>query len=339
LTFLQAIVIGIIQGFTELFPISSLGHTVLIPALIGGSWSKLVTQEASAESPYLAFVVGLHVATAVALIIFCWRDWVRIIAGFFRSIARRRVETEYERLAWLIVIATIPVGLLGLVLEHPLRVLFAKPISAAAFITVNAFILTAGHLIYRRRRLAEEQSALGEARLSLTPQPVGAATGGSATDGVLQQAVGPAHSELQDEEEEDGPDPENAARRISLLDAVGIGIAQTSALLAGISRDGICMVAGLARGLSRQDAARFAFLLSAPPIFAAGMLKVPDLLGRLGNGIRGQVLAGSAVAFVVALLSVWFLTRWFRTRSLLPMAVYCFLFGVACLLRFGLFGT
>ena len=96
------------------------------------------------------------------------------------------------------------------------------------------------------------------------------------------------------------------------------------------------MVAGLWRGLSREDAVRFAFLLSAPPIFAAGLLKLPDLTGRLGQGIRPQILAGSGAAFIVAFASVWFLTRYFRTRSLLPMTAYCLLFGVACLLRFGL---
>src|SRR5579872_1349366 len=94
ITFFQAIVIGLIQGVTELFPISSLGHTVLIPSWIGGTWATLVHQESSTESPYLAFVVGLHLATAFALILFYFREWVRLISGFFGSMARRRVVSD-----------------------------------------------------------------------------------------------------------------------------------------------------------------------------------------------------------------------------------------------------
>ncbi len=152
MTFLQAIVIGIIQGVAELFPISSLGHTVVIPAFIGGSWSRLVTQEASPESPYLAFVVGLHVATALALIAYFRRDWLRIIKGFFSSLAKRRADTADERAAWFVVVATIPVGILGLALEHELRTIFAKPLAAASFLTVNGLILLGGELLRRKGR-------------------------------------------------------------------------------------------------------------------------------------------------------------------------------------------
>ena len=140
----QAIVIGLIQGITELFPISSLGHTVLIPSWIGGTWALLVSQESKAESPYLAFVVGLHLATAVVLLGFYIREWVRLVRGFFRTLAKRAVTTDEERLAWLIVIATVPVGILGIVLEHQFRVLFAKPVAAASFLMVNGVILLAG---------------------------------------------------------------------------------------------------------------------------------------------------------------------------------------------------
>lgn len=120
LTFLQAIVIGLIQGVTEMFPISSLGHSVLIPAWIGGTWAAFAQSE-SHESPYLAFVVVLHVATALALLVFFWREWVQIVKGLFRSIARRRAETVYERMAVLLVIATIPAGVTGLLFEHIFR--------------------------------------------------------------------------------------------------------------------------------------------------------------------------------------------------------------------------
>ncbi len=148
LSYLQAVVIGVTQGITELFPISSLGHSVLIPALIGGSWKDLATQSSTGDSGhsfYLAFIVALHVATAVALLIFFRSEWVRIIRGFLTSlrpsIAARRlvVRDDDERLAWLLVIATIPVGLTGVLLEHTFRTIFAKPLVAAVFLTRGVF--------------------------------------------------------------------------------------------------------------------------------------------------------------------------------------------------------
>src|SRR5277367_2451214 len=111
-------VVGLIQGVTELFPVSSLGHNVLIPALVGGSWAQDLNVS-KPESPYLAFIVGMHVATAIALLIYFWRDWIRIIAGFFSSIRHREVRTRDQRLAWMIILATIPVGLVGVVADKP----------------------------------------------------------------------------------------------------------------------------------------------------------------------------------------------------------------------------
>ena len=165
LSYLQATVIGLVQGVSELFPVSSLGHSVLVPALIGGSWRDLVTQSdgsSSATSPYLAFIVALHVASAIALLVFFRRDWVRIIRGFLRSVkpsvrARRIVTTDAdERLAWLLVIATIPVGITGLALEHTFRTLFAKPLAAAIFLTVNGLILLTGEWLRRRAPVEDE---------------------------------------------------------------------------------------------------------------------------------------------------------------------------------------
>src|SRR5690349_22861546 len=116
LSYLEAVVVGAFQGVTELFPVSSLGHSVLVPALIGGRWAQDLNVSAP-ESPYLAFVVGLHVATALALVIFFWRDWVRIVRGFLTSLRDRRVVEPDQRLAWLLILATIPVGITGLLLE------------------------------------------------------------------------------------------------------------------------------------------------------------------------------------------------------------------------------
>ncbi|HME50282.1 undecaprenyl-diphosphate phosphatase [Mycobacterium sp.] len=302
LSYSEAIVVGGFQGLTELFPVSSLGHSVLIPALVGGRWARDLNVSAP-ESSYLAFIVGLHVATAAALLVFFWRDWARIVAGVVTSVRYRRVETPAERLAWLIILATIPVGIAGLALEHLFRTTLGKPIPAAAFLIVNGVVLYAGERLRRR----------APAPPVLTPAADGHA-------GVEQRR---GH----------GLDPSD--ERLSGLpmgQGVLIGSAQILALLPGISRSGITIVAGLLRGLSHEDAARFSFLLATPVILAAGALKVPDLAGPLGAGIHGQVLAGSIASFVSAYLAVRYLTRYFKTRTLTPFAIYCVLAGAASLL-------
>lgn len=319
----QAIVIGLIQGLTELFPISSLGHTVLIPSWLGGSWATLVRQENSSESPYLAFVVGLHLATAIVLLGFYWREWVRLIRAFVVSIVRRRVDTTEQRLAWLIVIATIPVGALGLALEHLFRTLFAKPLAAAIFLTINGLILFAGER-YRRRPDASDDTH--QARHAGTGEPPRPRT--PARAGASVEAVEAPVSVL---------DGDEALSHIGVVNAFWIGAAQSLALLAGISREGVAMVGGLFRGLSREDALRFAFMLSTPVIFAAGALKIPDLTGPLGAGIRGQVIVGSIAAAATSLFAVIFLSRYFRTRTLKPFAIYCLIAGAVSVIRFGLF--
>jgi len=285
LTFFQAMVIGLVQGVTELFPISSLGHSVLMPSLFG--WHDLVREQSKSESFYLAFVVGLHNASALALLWFFRRDWVRIIGGFFSSFRKRRIETTDERLAWLIVVATVPVGALGLLFEHTLRTLFAKPLAAAIFLTANGAILLAGERVRQR----SEVRAL-------------AVKEGLEADGF---------------------------RRLDTLayrEAGIVGLFQSLALLAGISRSGITMVAGLVRGLDHEDAAKFAFLLATPIIFAAGVYKLGDLFGPLGDGIRGQVLAGSVLAGLASYASVRFLTSYFKSRTLTPFGIYCLAVGV-----------
>lgn len=154
LTYFQAIIIGILQGITELFPISSLGHSVLLPSLFG--WKNLVDAQTQKESFYLAFLVGLHVATAIALIIFYRKEWVRIIKGFITSLQKRKIDNTDSRLAWLIIIASIPVGVVGLVLEHALRVVFAKPLAAAIFLVINGFILLLGERL-RKKSIAKRK--------------------------------------------------------------------------------------------------------------------------------------------------------------------------------------
>lgn len=298
LSYLEAVVMGALQGVTELFPISSLGHSVIIPALIGGQWAQDLNVSAP-ESPYLAFIVGLHVATALALLVFFWRDWVRIAGGFFTSIRYRRVQTGPERLAWLLILATIPVGLAGLLLEHVFRTVLGQPQPAAAFLALNGLILFFGEWL-RRRAVARE--------------------------GVVVAAAQSAEANADFDADDTVADSRISRMRIGR--GVLIGSSQILALAAGISRSGVTMVSGMAAGLSHREAARFSFLLATPVILAAGVLKLPDLFGPLGAGIGGQVLAGSAAAFVAALLSVGFLDRYFRTRTLIPFAIYCLVAGV-----------
>ncbi len=295
LSYVEAVVVGLFQGVTELFPVSSLGHSVLVPALVGGRWARDLNVSAP-ESPYLAFIVGLHVATAAALLLFFWRDWVQIITGAYTSIRYRRIQTTGERLAWLMVVGTIPVGLIGLALEHTFRTTLGKPIPAAAFLVVNGVLLYAGERLRRRQE------------------------SGSATS--ANPMLANASAEKIDDQ----------LARTSLSQGALIGAAQTLALLPGISRSGVTMTAGLLRGLSHDEAARFSFLLATPVILAAGVLKIPDLFGPLGAGIGGQVLAGSIASFVSAYLAVRFLTRYFHTRTLTPFAIYCVVAGIASLL-------
>lgn len=326
LTYLQAIVIALVQGVTELFPVSSLGHSVLVPAWIGGEWQTLVTQSSQASSGdsfYLAFIVALHVATALALFVFFRADWVRIIRGFFRS-ARRSLDERRlvaadsdERLAWMIVLATIPVGITGIALEHVFRTIFAKPTAAAAFLFVNGLILLLGE---RLRRRAQE---VPQARVAVAAGEVPPTHGASGSRSA--------------EEVEEAYQSDVRISTMPYLDGLIIGSFQTFALLAGISRSGITMVGGLWKGLSHEDAARFAFLLATPVILAAGVLKVPSLFGSAGEHIHGQVAVGFVVCGIAAYISVRFLVRYFERYTLRPFAIYCLIAGGASLIRFAIF--
>ncbi len=291
MSYLQAIVIGLLQGVTELFPISSLGHSVILPAFLG--WDNITNAQRAPESFYLAFLVGLHVATALALLFYFRATWRRIIVGFFHTLRTRKIETPDERLSWLLIVATIPTGIIGLLFEHSLRTLFAKPTAAALFLIVNGLILFGGERVRRRAEIRKL---------------------------AISHATNP-----------------EGGRRLDTLEfreAGFVGIAQILALFAGISRSGVTMVAGLLRGLDHEDAARFSFLLATPIILAAGIYKLPDLIGPNGDGVRGQVVVGSLAAGLAAYAAVRFLLRWFETRTLMPFAIYSFVVGLLALIRF-----
>ncbi len=285
---------GLVQGITELFPVSSLGHGVLVPALFG--WHNLVSSQSVKQSFFLVFLVGLHVGTAIGLLVYYRATWLDLFRGLFHQLGRTRdnglsslwrlhddgVDARY-RLLVLLAIGSIPVGVVGVLLESKLRVLFAKPLDAAIFLTLNGVILLGGEMLRR-----------GRGRHA-------------------------AHKTLDD---------------LTATSALGVGSAQVFALLAGISRSGVTMVAGLLYGLDHEQAANFAFLLATPVILMAGLYKLPELFGALGDGVRLQTLVGAIFAMVSAYVAVRFLTRWFQTKTLTPFAIYCLVAGALCVVRF-----
>jgi undecaprenyl-diphosphatase len=279
ISYFQAAMLGLLQGVSELFPISSLGHSVILPKLFG--W------DIHQNAPYfLSFLVALHIATALVLLGFFWQDWVRIVKGLGRSLRDREVADADAKLGWLLVVGTIPAGILGLTLEHELRKLFASPQYASIFLALNGLMLYGAELLRRRAPVVEED------------------------------------------------DDVRIARTLSWRQSVGVGAAQAIALIPGFSRSGAAMSGGLLVGLSHKDSARFAFLLATPIILAAGVLKLPDLAGSQGNGVRGPAVVGALCAALSAYLAVRFLMRYFETRTLMPFAVYSVCLGVATAIYF-----
>jgi undecaprenyl-diphosphatase len=248
-----------------------------------------------------------------------------------RSVSERRFTAsgQDERLAWLIVIATIPVGITGVALEHVFRTALAKPVAASAFLFINGLILLAGDRFARMHRAAA-RAARRERVAEGAPPPTAEEHALPAEEFSASGAR--SASDLAEAYASDA--------RISGLpyaDGLRVGILQIFALFAGISRSGITMVGGLWRGLGYEDAVRFAFLLATPVILAAGVLKLPSLFGKAGDHIHGQVIVGMLVCGVAAYLSVRYLVKYFETRTLLPFAIYCLVAGAVSFIRFAAF--
>jgi undecaprenyl-diphosphatase len=279
ISYAQSVVLGLLQGVAELFPISSLGHSVILPQLLG--WN--IHQDA----PYfLTFLVALHLATALVLLGFFWQDWVRIVKGLGRSLRDREIADPDAKLGWLLIVGTIPAGILGLLLQDYLRKLFASAEYASIFLALNGVLLFGAEALRRRAPTVAED------------------------------------------------DDERIAETVGWRQSFTVGASQSIALIPGFSRSGAAMGGGLLVGLSHKDAARFAFLLATPIILAAAVLKLPDLAGSQGNGVRGPALVGALCAAFSAYLSVRFLMRYFETRTLIPFAVYCLCAGIACTIYF-----
>lgn len=273
MTFVQALALALLQGVSELFPVSSLGHTILVPALL--HWKNI---ERSSPS-FLAFVVVLHLGTALALILYYRREWYAIVRALVASIVRGRLSDDRdERIGWRLVVGTIPVGILGVIFERPVRELFGSPAPAAIFLTINGLVMFAGEALRRRQ----------DTRI--------------ATSRLIEDLSYPA----------------------SML----IGVAQACALLPGISRSGISMVAGLLFDLDHENAARYSFLLATPVILAAALLEIPKLFAPEAHVVLFEAILGGIVAGIAAYLSVAFLMRYFRSNDLRPFGWYCVVIGI-----------
>ncbi len=333
-TYLEAIVIGLVQGVTELFPVSSLGHAVLIPAFIGGSWASTLDMTAN-QSPYLALIVALHVATAAALLLFFRNDWVRVIKGLISSISNRRIQTPYEKLAWLLIIGTIPVGLAGLVLDKLLREHLGKPAWAGAFLAFNGIVLYSAERLRsggnRSRNLREDEDEEVGGRRGAS---AAMASGGARRKPSTATLEPPRELDRHGRELPPGIASDVRLARLSRSTAAQIGAAQILGLFPGLSRSGATMVAGIFKGLHHEDAARFAFLLATPVILLAGLYKLPELTKPENSAVVGPAIAGSLVAFAASYVSVRFLVRYFETRTLTPFAIYCFVVGLISVARF-----
>ncbi len=287
ISYFQAVILGLTQGVAEPFPISSLGHAVVLPRLFG--WN--IHQN---DKFFLTFLVATHFATALVLLLFFIRDWNRIVRGILRSLRMREVRADdiHARLGWLLIVGTVPAGIIGLLLQEPLRKLFASASIAAAFLIVNGVAL----LVFERLRRRP-------------PQP--------------GDYLGDADARIS---------------KLNWSQAITVGTSQAAALVPGISRSGFAMGGSLVTGLSNEDAARYSFLLATPVILAAAALKLPELLGSQGNGVRGPALVAGLCAAATTFLAVKFLLRFFQSNRLSPFGYYCIAFGLFCTLVFAFGG-
>ena len=273
LTFFQAIIIGLLQGITELFPVSSLGHSVILPTLLG--WQ--IDQN---SSTFLIFIIATHFATALVLFIFFFKDWVLIIKGIVRSLRNRFINPNdtYEKLGWMIIIATIPVGILGILFQEKVQALLASAKYVSLFLILNGLMLYGAEYLRKNKAISVDRDV--DAKVS----------------------------------------------KISWFDSIKVGLAQCIALIPGFSRTGSTLGAGLFVGLDHEASARFSFLLATPVIFAASVLKLPELLQADANTSL-PIIVGALMSALGAYVSIKFLSKYFKTKTLTPFAIYCIVAG------------
>jgi undecaprenyl-diphosphatase len=281
ITYFQSIILGLLQGASELFPVSSLGHSVILPKLLGWNIQQ-------SDNGFVVFLIATHLATALVLLFFYRDTWLRIVRGIARSLREREIkESDSDaKLGWLLIIGTIPAGLLGILFQDQIRTIFVTAQSAAFFLMLNGLLL------------------LGAEYLRRHAKPTGT---GSQNERVARLGWGQAFK---------------------------VGAAQSIALIPGLSRSGASMGGGLLVGLSHEDAAHFAFLLATPIIFAAAVLKLPELFSPQNAALVGPSFVGAACSAVTAYFTVKFLTKYFKSNSLTPFGIYCLVAGAVASILF-----
>ncbi|MDQ6693541.1 MAG: undecaprenyl-diphosphate phosphatase [Chloroflexota bacterium] len=308
----QALLLGLLQGVSELFPVSSLAHTIILPALL--HWN--LNQEANS---FLAFVVALHLATAIALLLYFRRQWLDVLRAYAGSFQQRKlVYDDASKFAWLLVAGTIVVGGIGLLLEKRLRSFFEDPSYVwlvALILVLNGVLMLGGD--YVRRRAAGLSTAATATHAQARPN-MGATSAASLPSAPVQMVQSNASEGKRAEE-------------LTFGEGALVGATQTLALFPGISRSGMTIVAGLLAKLSYEEAARFSFMLATPVIGLAALLKVPDLFKPESRAILNLTIPAAVVAGLTAYLSVRFLMRYFETQRLSPFGYYCIAAGALAL--------
>ena len=312
---LQAVVLGIVQGLTEFIPVSSSGHLVIVPYLAG--W----------PDPGLAFDVALHVGTALAVVVYFRRELFAMARGLLRG-GRDPDGAVHRRLAIFVALASVPVGIAGLLLEDLVGEAFTNPLVSAGFLLVTATLLT----IAEWRRSARVKRAAGAAATPAADQSVWRGSWIGERDPAAVTAVGVLPM---------GDDPEDPAGtaldRVTLRQALFVGLAQMVALLPGVSRSGATITGGIVAGMTREAATRFSFLLSLPAMIGAFAVSLPDLAEP--GPYSGAAIAGAVVAsFVAGYTAVRFLVALVARDRLTGFARYCVFLAVVTLIAYQFLG-
>lgn len=260
----QALILGIVQGMTEFLPISSSGHLVLLPAVLGWAY------------PPLVFDTTVHLATLLAVVAVFWRDLRWLIVSWWKGLRRGQpFKATESRLAWWVILGTVPGILTGLFLEKTFESLFASPHAVGAFLLLTALLL------------------------------------------VLAEILGKRQRDLSG---------------ITWLDSLLIGIGQAAAIAPGLSRSGATIAVGMFRGLTRESAARFSFILSVPIIAGAGLAQLTKLV-RYGDLLAEAplLLVGFVAAAVCGYASIRLFLAYLRKWPLYPFTAYCVVVGILAL--------
>jgi undecaprenyl-diphosphatase len=308
-TWIQAIVLGIVQGLTEFIPVSSSGHLVLVPYLL--SW----------ERPGLAFDVALHIGTAAAIIVYFRRELFAMVRGLLQG-KRAPDGVLYRKLALLLVLGSVPVAVVGLLFHDLFEQAFASPVAASLFLFATAAILVGGERV-RDRRVARAAAA---APALQTESPTRVWTGDWV--GGTPRDDGAAELQTHLPTGEDDADPTGKPLNgVGVREALLIGAAQMLALFPGISRSGTTIMAGVVAGLTREAATRFSFLLALPALLGAGILSAGDL-AEADVYTGPEIAMGVFAAFVSGYLAIRFLVALVSSERLTGFAKYVVVAGI-----------